>query len=264
MSSGLPLYAFCNDHQHENRGTPAMSAASTSAEVKATAAGIVERGDLQQRVIPESRRADGSVRKERKVRPGFTPVEDVQRYRPARAREAEEARKKGVPGSASSVASATNSASSSRASSIPVPPQLEKQDFGRMSWRSNTTRTSTASSLSDAGAQPRGKFAPLEAPKTAIRDRPSGASSVGKSEAPSSAGKPWQNSRLRKSLPLKQDEKAAVPDAWDQEDAKEDSRAGDREGKETTRKKHLDTAADDLAAELHSLSINSNKAAQDG
>ncbi|KAK3824648.1 MAG: hypothetical protein J3Q66DRAFT_94196 [Benniella sp.] len=32
------------------------------------------------RVIPESRRADGTVRKERKVRPGYTPPEDVAKY----------------------------------------------------------------------------------------------------------------------------------------------------------------------------------------
>jgi len=33
------------------------------------------------RVVPESRRPDGSVRKELKIRPGFTPQEDVSRFR---------------------------------------------------------------------------------------------------------------------------------------------------------------------------------------
>ncbi|KAF9434914.1 hypothetical protein BGZ76_007218 [Entomortierella beljakovae] len=40
--------------------------------------GIQERDDV--RVIPMSRRADGSIRKERKVRPGYTPPEDVAKY----------------------------------------------------------------------------------------------------------------------------------------------------------------------------------------
>ncbi|KAH8118452.1 hypothetical protein DFH11DRAFT_1723356 [Phellopilus nigrolimitatus] len=37
-----------------------------------------------ERVIPESRRPDGSVRKQLKVRPGFTPQEDVSRFRGSR------------------------------------------------------------------------------------------------------------------------------------------------------------------------------------
>lgn len=40
--------------------------------------GIVGQGD--ERYIPGSRRPDGTLRKERKVRPGFTPAEDVVRY----------------------------------------------------------------------------------------------------------------------------------------------------------------------------------------
>ncbi|KAH8550556.1 partner of Y14 and mago [Umbelopsis sp. PMI_123] len=42
------------------------------------ASGIV--GDGEDRYIPGSRRPDGTYRKERKVRPGFTPAEDVVRY----------------------------------------------------------------------------------------------------------------------------------------------------------------------------------------
>ncbi|CAA7259695.1 unnamed protein product [Cyclocybe aegerita] len=34
-----------------------------------------------ERVIPESRRPDGTVRKQIKIRPGFTPQEDVRRFR---------------------------------------------------------------------------------------------------------------------------------------------------------------------------------------
>jgi partner of Y14 and mago protein len=45
---------------------------------KPTNAGIVQIGE--ERWIPGSQRADGSYRKERKIRPGFVPLEDVQRY----------------------------------------------------------------------------------------------------------------------------------------------------------------------------------------
>ncbi|PKI83322.1 hypothetical protein MVES_003039 [Malassezia vespertilionis] len=48
----------------------------------ATPSGIVREGKAQ--VVPQSVRADGSVRKERRVRPGFTPAEDIARFRPSR------------------------------------------------------------------------------------------------------------------------------------------------------------------------------------
>ncbi|KAI9199678.1 uncharacterized protein BJ171DRAFT_517459 [Polychytrium aggregatum] len=50
-----------------------------------TASGIVTRGPENERVIPASRRADGSIRPERKIRPGFIPQEDVKRYTNPRA-----------------------------------------------------------------------------------------------------------------------------------------------------------------------------------
>ncbi|KAG6890273.1 hypothetical protein C0992_002539 [Termitomyces sp. T32_za158] len=37
-----------------------------------------------ERVIPESKRSDGTVRKQIKIRPGFTPQEDVRRFRGTR------------------------------------------------------------------------------------------------------------------------------------------------------------------------------------
>ncbi|KAF9534845.1 hypothetical protein CPB83DRAFT_737395, partial [Crepidotus variabilis] len=46
-----------------------------------SAAGIAVDPITLERVIPESRRADGSVRKQLKIRPGFTPQEDVRRFR---------------------------------------------------------------------------------------------------------------------------------------------------------------------------------------
>ncbi|KAG2221294.1 hypothetical protein INT45_000207 [Circinella minor] len=50
-----------------------------------TDAGIITVGE--ERWIPGSRRADGSYRPARKVRAGFTPLEDVQRYASPKARQ---------------------------------------------------------------------------------------------------------------------------------------------------------------------------------
>ncbi|KAF9964443.1 hypothetical protein BGZ70_006445 [Mortierella alpina] len=52
-----------------------MSSSSTPAK---SIAGIQEDKDV--RVIPMTRRPDGTYRKERKVRPGYTPPEDVAKY----------------------------------------------------------------------------------------------------------------------------------------------------------------------------------------
>ncbi|WWC63155.1 uncharacterized protein I303_105755 [Kwoniella dejecticola CBS 10117] len=49
-----------------------------------TASGIIVDPRTLERVIPQSRRKDGTVRKEQKVRPGFTPQEDVGRFRSTR------------------------------------------------------------------------------------------------------------------------------------------------------------------------------------
>ncbi|KAL7423464.1 hypothetical protein Q5752_001044 [Cryptotrichosporon argae] len=50
-----------------------------------TASGIVVDPLTLERVVPASRRADGSVRKEQRVRAGFVPQEDVGAYRPRHA-----------------------------------------------------------------------------------------------------------------------------------------------------------------------------------
>ncbi|KAH9951760.1 hypothetical protein B0H21DRAFT_189960 [Amylocystis lapponica] len=52
-----------------------------------TTAGIALDPRTLERVIPESRRPDGSVRKQIKIRPGFTPQEDVRRFRSTRQAE---------------------------------------------------------------------------------------------------------------------------------------------------------------------------------
>ncbi|KAJ7129759.1 hypothetical protein C8R44DRAFT_777593 [Mycena epipterygia] len=46
-----------------------------------TVAGIALDPQTLERVIPESKRPDGTVRKQIKIRPGFTPQEDVRRFR---------------------------------------------------------------------------------------------------------------------------------------------------------------------------------------
>jgi len=50
-----------------------------SSEPSSTPSGIITT-ETDERVIPSSRRADGSVRRERRVRAGYVPQEDVQVY----------------------------------------------------------------------------------------------------------------------------------------------------------------------------------------
>jgi len=54
-----------------------------------TVSGIAVDPRTLERVVPTSRRADGSVRKEVKIRPGFTPQEDVSRFRGSRQQAAD-------------------------------------------------------------------------------------------------------------------------------------------------------------------------------
>ncbi|KAH9943053.1 uncharacterized protein BXZ73DRAFT_87486 [Epithele typhae] len=54
-----------------------------------TTAGIAVDPRTLERVIPESRRLDGTVRKQIKIRPGFTPQEDVRRFRGTRQAQAD-------------------------------------------------------------------------------------------------------------------------------------------------------------------------------
>ncbi|KAG8744884.1 hypothetical protein FRC10_009254 [Ceratobasidium sp. 414] len=54
-----------------------------------TISGITVDPKTLERVVPSTRRADGSVRKELKIRPGFTPQEDVSRFRGSRQQTAD-------------------------------------------------------------------------------------------------------------------------------------------------------------------------------
>ncbi|SOV05432.1 uncharacterized protein UDID_07669 [Ustilago sp. UG-2017a] len=232
-----------------------MTVASTSAEPKSTASGIVERADTQQRVIPESRRADGSIRKERKVRPGFIPTEDVARYRPAGAREAEEARKRGIPGSSAAVAATSSSSTTSDPSGSLKSGNIGNCDTHGTLWRSSTARAAPPSAHSVPTSRPRGNFAPLEpAPaRRTTNEAPLKNNTADELEAFHSDTRSWRNSRLRKQNPSeeKKEETAAVPDAWDQEEP-----GSDKGTEREQSSKRAQTSTDDLAAELDSLSIN--------
>lgn len=199
------------------------------------------------------------IRKERKVRPGFTPVEDVARYRPAKAREAEEARKRGVPGSAvQTTASTARSSTPTAAYSSPRTPLSGKSASDQSAWRSSSATPSAATDGRNGSAQPRGKFAPLE-PARQPRDRRSAAAtSIVTSELPSSGAKPWQNSRLRKPQQSQQSQPStasteastAVPEAWDQDQAEQDGKPVSKGSQSTP---------DDLATQLDSLRIGKIK-----
>ncbi|KAF6766991.1 Exon junction complex, Pym [Kalmanozyma brasiliensis GHG001] len=237
-----------------------MSAASTSREPKASAAGIVQRADTQQRVIPESRRADGSIRKERKVRPGFTPVEDVVRYRPGRAREAEEARRRAVPGSVPSPAASTPGASSSTTS-----PDSQSAIPSALADTTRTSRAAASATISpgkDTAQRPRGNFAPLEPQKTPSRkDASSDKSATVTSGASSSEAKPWRNSRLRRPVqPTQSQHSSAEPDARDQDEGDASDKSNQTKGDLPSSKSS--PSADDLADELDSLRIDKGNAAQ--
>jgi len=54
-----------------------------------TTAGIAVDPRTLERVVPQTKRSDGSVRKELKIRPGFTPQEDVGRFKTSRKQAAE-------------------------------------------------------------------------------------------------------------------------------------------------------------------------------
>lgn len=104
---------------------------------KTSASGIIDDPNAvanglgaKQRIIPESRRADGSIRKERKVRPGFTPVEDIARFVPSRVRQAraEAAASNGSKTSTNSVASRQTRSSIESNKSSSTPAEAKRSD----------------------------------------------------------------------------------------------------------------------------------------
>lgn len=193
------------------------------------------------------------VRKERKVRPGFTPVEDVVRYRPGRAREAEEARRRAVQGSAALPAASTTATSSASRKALPT-------GLADTAGRPGAATLATRSSSKDTAQRPRGNFAPLEPQKTpSKKDASSDKTASGTSEASSSEAKPWRNSRLRRPLPPEQSQdSSAVPDAWDQDRAKASGKP-DTQSTSAQSASRTGPSADALAEELESLRIDKGK-----
>ncbi|GAA5823794.1 hypothetical protein JCM3770_005366 [Rhodotorula araucariae] len=113
-----------------------------------TAAGITA-SPSGERVVAASLRPDGSVRKERKVRPGFTPAEDIARYRPPATRTAASGggRGRGVPGLGAAVQAALGISASpaTRGRGRGVhPPALISERERRPPGAQSTPRAATA------------------------------------------------------------------------------------------------------------------------
>jgi len=101
-----------------------------------TPSGIALDPGTLERVIPESRRSDGSVRKEIKIKPGFTPQEDVGKFQSARQKEKDaRALPKGhivgwVPPSP-----ATNNTTGKSSGSMSKRPEEEREEEGEEEGR---------------------------------------------------------------------------------------------------------------------------------
>lgn len=213
------------------------------------------------------------IRKERRVRPGFTPVEDVVRYRPSKARQADEARRRAIPGRAASpVASIGSTACSPQEPSPPIATTSKTSDTAPTTRHSGVARSSIASDGKSRAQQPRGKFAPLQQTSESRQLKLSATRTVAAPEtdhsqqASGSESKSWRNSRLRKTQAPKAslDEATAVSVARDQ-DRLGDGYVVDRETKDedqTTAKGKTSAEDDDLASQLHNLRIDLTKEAQ--
>lgn len=60
---------------------------------------VISPSSSSSRIVPQSVRADGSLRKERKVKPGFTPKEDIAKFRSRRLLQEDERKRKEGAGS---------------------------------------------------------------------------------------------------------------------------------------------------------------------
>lgn len=191
------------------------------------------------------------------------------RYRPARAREAEEARKRGVPGSA-----AQTKASSSSTSSYPGTSLFGSAESGPPTRHSSVAQSSAIPSAtpndSNKDAQPRGKFAPLEPPRQRKGARaPAATIATAADQTDGKADeqlKPWRNSRLRKPAApaAAQNETADVPIALDGERSGRSGKADQSSNKETRTapNRQAEAAGDDLVAQLEDLRIGQSKEPQ--
>lgn len=186
------------------------------------------------------------------------------RYRPARAREAEEARKRGHLNGTAPASTRLGASPSAEAAPPPRTSTFGTPDADGKMWRSTTTGTGPSFQRLETSTPPRGRFAPLEPTRKKSEGLFPATAPLAKSEAPSPHKQPWQGSRLRKPLPPKQNlaEAAAVPDAWDRDESTQRPKP-DRVLQKEPSSGRTDASADDLVAELDSLRINSDKDATD-
>ncbi|CAO3656244.1 unnamed protein product [Mucor fragilis] len=107
-ASRFAFFHLCSAYNHTRMTDPSN-------------AGIIQVGE--ERWIPGSQRADGSYRKERKVRPGFVPLEDVKRYSNARIEASREASlPPGAKATASSIPGAKKKAAEKPKPAVPTTP----------------------------------------------------------------------------------------------------------------------------------------------
>jgi len=138
-----------------------------------SASGIAVDPRTLDRVVPESRRSDGSVRKERKIRPGFTPQEDVVRFRSIRqqAIDARTLPKGHVPGWSPPGAPAPENKDPQSKSAKKNEKRREKrkekrQEVVQENWDSEADEDVTADTaqVADGTTSPQGQLAQKEEP----------------------------------------------------------------------------------------------------
>lgn len=124
---------------------------------KTSASGIIDDPNAinngqgtKQRIIPESRRADGSIRKERKVRPGFTPVEDVARFVPSRVRQARAEATAGVSKSSTNGVANREMRNSDASSRSSTPSEARSSDRKSMNAVESPSKTSEATQQTES------------------------------------------------------------------------------------------------------------------
>lgn len=146
--------------------------------------GMVRDAQTGDCVIPASVRADGSIRKERRVRPGFLPLEDVPRFRSRRLlerkeaeRHEEQARFERSKGAKSVPQDATKG--SYKESTVKTPAHTSSQSALPTEPRSRGARRM------DVMSETRSKGARRDAPEDSSRDHRKAAPRKAKHDTPS-------------------------------------------------------------------------------
>ncbi|KAL5596808.1 hypothetical protein BROUX41_006508 [Berkeleyomyces rouxiae] len=177
---------------------------STRPPTAPSTAGIVS-DDSGNRVIPESTRADGSTRKAIRIRPGFRPAEDIERFRPRAAQGRAQHHARGPPPGAEY---AERQAPGRTASSSPATPTAgyaapartplslggsAAADTLPAAARTPLARTPTSSTPSTPGRSYNGSSSTAKSPaylKMSWRRDDFAASAAGPSQSPRNSGPP--------------------------------------------------------------------------